>query len=67
MSTSEKKKKQRNFIPAELHENKTWYINYYAFNHETQKLTEKRIKVNHIQSIVERRLYGIKRYFWGFD
>lgn len=48
------------YQPAELHEGKIWYINYYVINPVTGKLQEKRIKYNRIKSITERRK-GAKR------
>jgi len=48
------------YYPAALHSNKCWYVNYYVFNPYTQEMEEKRIKVNRIKSIPERRNYARK-------
>ncbi|MBA7568855.1 Tyrosine recombinase XerC [subsurface metagenome] len=46
------------FIPAELHEGKIWYINYYVKHPATGELVRKQVKCNRIKSITERRKYG---------
>jgi len=46
------------FIPAKLHEGKIWYISFYAFNPEKKALSRKRIKINRIKSVKERRKYA---------
>lgn len=45
------------YYPAYLSEGKIWYITYYAHNPYTDKLEMKRIKVNRIKSIPERRKF----------
>jgi integrase len=45
------------YYPAYLSEGKIWYITYYAYNPYTDKLQMKRIKVNRIKSIPERRKF----------
>lgn len=46
------------FIPAKLHEGKSWFIAYYAYNPEINKLARKRVKINRIKSVAERRKYA---------
>lgn len=46
------------FVPAKLFEGKDWYIAFYAFNPEKEKLTIKRIKINRIKSVAEKRKYA---------
>lgn len=46
------------FYPAKLHEGKTWFISYYAYNPLSKKLERKRIKINRIKSVSERRKYS---------
>ena len=41
-----------------LYEGKDWYIGFYAYNPIEKKLKIKRIKVNHIQKIGQRRKYS---------
>ena len=41
-----------------LYEGKDWYIGFYAYNPIEKKLKIKRIKVNHIQKIGQRRKYA---------
>jgi len=48
------------YLPAELHESKTWRIVYYALNPETGKLHRKVIKCNRIGSLTLRRAYAKK-------
>lgn len=43
------------YLPAELHENKTWEIVYYVTNPVTGKLSRRRNRVKPIKNIVERR------------
>lgn len=43
------------YRPAELKEGKVWYISYYVLNPASNKLDRKRIKINRINSITERR------------
>lgn len=43
------------YIPAQLHEGKSWYISYYVKNPTSDDLERKRIKFNRIKSISERR------------
>lgn len=46
------------YYPAYLAEGKIWYVTYYAFNPFTGKMQMKRIKINRIKSVTERRKYG---------
>lgn len=43
------------FIPAELHENKTWEVVYYVMHPVTNKLCRKRNRVKPLKSISNRR------------
>tara|TARA_R110002167_G_scaffold364968_1_gene588375 strand:- start:30311 stop:31471 length:1161 start_codon:yes stop_codon:yes gene_type:complete len=43
------------YLPAELHENKTWEIVYYVTNPYTGKLTRKRNRVKPLKNTAERR------------
>ena len=47
-----------NYVPAELHENKEWYISYYVKNPVTNYLKRKVIRLNRIKSITERRKWA---------
>lgn len=46
------------YIPAQLHENKSWEVVYYAKNPFTQKLARKRNRVKPLQSVTLRRKLG---------
>ncbi len=46
------------YIPAQLHEGKTWFISYYVKNPTTEQLVRKRIKCNRISSITECRKFA---------
>jgi len=46
------------FIPAELHENKTWIITYYIKNPFTNQLIRKRHRVKSMKSIIQRRKFA---------
>jgi len=46
------------YIPAELRENKTWEVVFYALDPVSQKLKIKRHRVKKLKSISERRLLG---------
>jgi len=46
------------YVPAELSEGKEWYVRYYAKHPQSGKLTLRRIKINRIKSITERRKFG---------
>jgi site-specific recombinase XerD len=46
------------YYPAELCENKEWYVKYYVFNPFTGKLHIKKIKLNRIAGIAARRKAG---------
>ena len=47
-----------NYIPARLTIGKSWYVSYYVLNPETNKLIRKRIKVNRVSPISERRKFA---------
>ena len=40
---------------AILHEGKEWFVYYYAMDPATKELKRKKIKLNHIKGIKERR------------
>lgn len=46
------------FLPAKLHEGKSWFVSYYAYNPVSQKLERKRIKLNRIKPVSERRKFA---------
>jgi len=48
----------RQYRPAQLSTGKDWYVSYYAYNPELEKLVRKRIKINSIKKISERRKYA---------
>lgn len=47
-----------NYYPAYLSEGKIWYVTYYVYNPFTERMQLKRIKINRIKSITERRKYA---------
>ncbi|MFV9552103.1 tyrosine-type recombinase/integrase [Algibacter sp. PT7-4] len=51
------------FIPAELHANKTWEIVYYVKHPVTEKLTRKRNRVKPLKSITERKKLAKRMVF----
>jgi integrase len=46
------------YLPAELRENKEWYIEFYAKDPFSGNLKRKRIKVNRIKNVIERRKFA---------
>ncbi|MDR2906980.1 MAG: site-specific integrase [Bacteroidales bacterium] len=50
----------QDYLPAELHELKTWRIVYYAMNPAIGKLARKSIKCNRIKNLSLRRTYAKK-------
>ena len=49
----------RAYTPAKLTQGKTdWYISFHAFDPSTGKMKRKRIKINHIASKRERKVYA---------
>lgn len=46
------------FRPAQLHIGKEWFVYYYVQNPATEKLERKKIKLNRIKSIAERRKFA---------
>lgn len=48
------------YIPARLTEGKEWYISYWAFNPAKEKLDRKKVKLNRIQSVAQRRTIARK-------
>lgn len=47
-----------NFKPAQLYTGKEWFVGYYVLNPATEKLDRKKIKLNRIESVVERRKFA---------
>lgn len=45
------------YVPPELHEGKTWFIDFYA-RHPAGDLRRKRIKVNRVKGLTARRAYA---------
>jgi len=50
----------KQYSPASLYTGKVWYIAYFVFNPESNKLEKKRIKLMHIKNAVERRKCAIE-------
>jgi integrase/recombinase XerD len=49
------------YIPAQLHENKSgWYIDYYVKHPASKKLKRKKLNVNRVEKIRDRRKFGIR-------
>lgn len=48
----------KSYSPPELHSGREWYISFYAFDPVSAKMKRKRIKLNSIKSISERRKYA---------
>lgn len=48
----------KKYSPPRLHTGREWYISFKAFDPAQGKLRLKRIKINHIQSVKERRKYA---------
>lgn len=46
------------FRPAQLHQGKEWFVSYYVLNPATQKLDRKKIMLNRIKGIAERRKFA---------
>lgn len=46
------------FKPAQLSIGKEWFVYYYVINPTTEKLVRKKIKLNHIHPIAQRRKYA---------
>ena len=46
------------FKLAQLCKGKEWFISYYVINPATEKLHRKKVKLNHIKSLVERKRYA---------
>lgn len=53
-----KSKVSLTFKPATLHEGKDWVVQYYIQDPVSEKLVRKKIRLNSIKSIPERRKYG---------
>ena len=62
MSISQKKSELSiviSYTPPRLHTGKDWYVGWYSFDPVSQGLRRKKIKLNHIASKTERRIYAI--------
>lgn len=46
------------YIPARLTEGKDWFVSFYAICPETDTMKRKRIKINRIRGLAERRRYA---------
>lgn len=51
-------KEIQGFTPPTLHTGKDWYIDFYAFNPVYGEMRRKKIKLNFIEKITERRKYA---------
>lgn len=51
-------KEIQGYTPPVLHTGKDWYIDFYAFNPVYGKMRRKKIKLNFIEKITERRKYA---------
>ena len=49
----------KQYKPAKLCTGKKWYIEYYIFNLEVKKMVRKKIMLNHIDKIADRRAFAI--------
>lgn len=54
----DEKCEMKTYRPAALHTGKEWFISFYAYDPASEKLKRKRIKINYIKSITERRRYA---------
>lgn len=48
----------KQYRPAVLRTGKEWFVEYYVYNPELKKMSRKKIKVNHIEKVAERRIYA---------
>ena len=48
----------KSYTPPILHTGKDWYIDFYAFNPVDGVMKRKKIKLNFIKSVKERRAYA---------
>jgi integrase len=48
----------KKYRPAVLRTGKEWFVEYYVFNPELQKMSRRKIKVNHIEKVATRRQYA---------
>lgn len=51
-------KEIQGYTPPVLHTGKDWYIDFYVFNPAYGEMRRKKIKLNHIEKITERRKYA---------
>ncbi|MDR3351300.1 MAG: site-specific integrase [Prevotellaceae bacterium] len=59
-SILQQKKSSLAYIPARLTEGKEWFVSYYAIYPPTGQLRRKKIKLNRIRSVTQRRLVARK-------
>lgn len=48
----------KSYTSPKLHTGKDWYVSFYAYDSTLKKMRRKRIKLNHIQKIGDRRRYA---------
>lgn len=48
----------KKYRPAKLRIGKAWYVEYYAYNPELKKMCRKKVMLNYIENLSERRIYG---------
>jgi integrase len=58
MYPSEKIDQIKIYRPAKLCTGKEWFVEFYAFNFELKKLCRKKIKLNHITKVSDRRVFA---------
>ncbi|MEI6060695.1 MAG: tyrosine-type recombinase/integrase [Bacteroidota bacterium] len=46
------------YRPAKLCTGKEWFVEYYIYNPELKKMSRKKVKINYIEKIAERRTFG---------
>lgn len=58
MYLSEKIDQLKIYRPAKLCTGKEWFVEFYAYNLELKKLCRKKIKLNHIKKVSDRRTFA---------
>lgn len=58
MKASAKMLEIKKYRPARLATGKEWFVEYYVYRPDTQTMARKKIKLNHIDKISERRIYA---------
>ncbi len=48
----------KKYRPATLHTGKNWYVDFYVYRPDIQKMARKQLKLNNIESITARRKYA---------